>query len=104
MIKVSIIYPNEEGSRFDHDYYKTTHMPLVVRHLGPRGLIKIGIEKGVAGGAPGEKPPYHCIGGLFFESETAYRSAAEGVGSVLRDDVPKFTDVAAIRQISEVVE
>ena len=29
MIKVSVMYPNKEGARFDHDYYREKHMPLV---------------------------------------------------------------------------
>ena len=29
MIKVSVMYPNTPGGRFDHDYYRDKHMPLV---------------------------------------------------------------------------
>ncbi|WP_122659812.1 EthD family reductase, partial [Pseudomonas viridiflava] len=29
MIKVSVLYPYKEGARFDHDYYRDQHMPLV---------------------------------------------------------------------------
>ena len=34
MIKVSVMYPNAQGVSFDHDYYKTTHMPLVKSKMG----------------------------------------------------------------------
>jgi hypothetical protein len=27
MIKVSVIYPNKPGARFDHDYYRMKHLP-----------------------------------------------------------------------------
>jgi hypothetical protein len=30
MIKLSILYPNKPGSRFDIDYYIGTHMPLAM--------------------------------------------------------------------------
>ena len=29
MIKVSVMYANAPGERFDHDYYRDKHMPLV---------------------------------------------------------------------------
>ncbi len=29
MIKVSVMYPHNSGARFDHDYYRDRHMPLV---------------------------------------------------------------------------
>ena len=30
MIKVSVMYPNTAGARFDHTYYRDKHMPLVL--------------------------------------------------------------------------
>ena len=29
MIKVSVMYPNKPGARFDHAYYRDKHMPLL---------------------------------------------------------------------------
>ena len=29
MIKMSVYYPANGGSKFDHDYYRTRHMPLI---------------------------------------------------------------------------
>ena len=34
MIKVSVMYPNTPGARFDHEYYRDKHMPLVKARLG----------------------------------------------------------------------
>ena len=34
MIKVSVMYPNQPGGRFDHDYYRDKHMPLVAARMG----------------------------------------------------------------------
>jgi hypothetical protein len=33
MIKVSVMYPNTPGAWFDHDYYRTKHMPLVLARV-----------------------------------------------------------------------
>ncbi len=29
MVKVSVMYPNTRGARFNHEYYRDKHMPLV---------------------------------------------------------------------------
>ena len=34
MIKVSVMYPNTPGARFNHEYYGDKHMPLVKARLG----------------------------------------------------------------------
>ena len=39
MIKVTVLYPNEEGKTFDHDYWTSTHLDLVQSLLGPMGLV-----------------------------------------------------------------
>ena len=103
MVRVCVMYPNEDGGAFDYDYYRDTHMALVRQHLEPHGLKKTGIEKGVGGGAEG-KAPYVCIGSLYFDSSEQYTKAMASVGTVLRDDIPNFTNLTPIRQISEVLD
>lgn len=56
MIKVSVMYPYTEGARFDHDYYRDKHMPLLKARMGD-ACKSYTIDKGLAGGAPGAKPP-----------------------------------------------
>ena len=34
MIKVSVLYPNKPGARFDHEYYRSRHMPLLKERMG----------------------------------------------------------------------
>jgi uncharacterized protein (TIGR02118 family) len=51
MIKVSVMYPNTPGARFDHEYYRDKHMPLVKDRMG--GSCKYyTVDKGLAGGTP----------------------------------------------------
>ena len=52
MIKVSVMYPNTPGARFDHAYYRDKHMPLVKTRMGDACKYYT-VDKGVAGGAPG---------------------------------------------------
>ena len=102
MFKVSVMYPNEENAEFDIEYYKNEHMEIVEKHLKPFGLIKTGVEKGVSGGGD-LAAPYICIGNLYFESQDDYDSGISEAGGKLRGDIPNFTNVTPIRQISEIL-
>ena len=57
MIKVSVMYPNTPGARFDHTYYRDKHMPLVKARMGTSCRFYT-VDKGLAGGSSGEPPTY----------------------------------------------
>ncbi len=103
MYKISVMYPYKEGTKFDFEYYQTTHMQLVQKHLKSFGLIKTGVDQGISGGGD-EPPPYICIGHLYFETLEGYDKGIAEVGSILRGDIPNFTDVTSTRQISAVLD
>ncbi len=97
------MYPNQEDAQFDFDYYRTKHMDLVQANLSSFGLIKTEVDKGISGG--GEQPaPYICVGNLYFESKEGFDKGMADVGAILRADIPKFTNVTPIRQISEILD
>ena len=102
MYRVSVMYPNEEGARFDHDYYKGHHMELVAKHMKPFGLIKYEADKGVSGSG-GAPAPYIGIGYLYFETLDGYDRGIAEHGATLRNDIPNFTNVTPTRQISEML-
>ena len=47
MIRVTVMYPNETGKKFDMDYYLTKHRPMVHEKLDSVGLVKTEIDKGI---------------------------------------------------------
>jgi uncharacterized protein (TIGR02118 family) len=102
MFKVSVMYPNQAGARFDLAYYSTTHMDLVRQHMHPFGLVKTEVLKGLSGGG-GQPAPYVCIGNLYFETVEGYEKGIAASGGAIRADIAKFTDLTPVRQISEVV-
>jgi len=102
MFKVSVMYPNQEGAQFDLDYYRTKHMDLVVRFLKPFGLVRTEVLRGISGGG-GQPAPYICIGNLYFDTADGYEKGAAASGGALRSDIPNFTNVTPVRQISEVL-
>ena len=52
MIRLTILYPNMEGKKFDKDYYLNTHMPLTLKLQGD-AVKHVSVEFGFSGGAPG---------------------------------------------------
>ena len=101
MIKVSVMYPNKEGSTFDMAYYCDTHMPLVRQKLGA-ALKGVAVEQGIAGPMPGSPPPYLALGHLWFESLEAFQTAFAPHAQALMGDIPNFTNTQPTIQISEV--
>jgi uncharacterized protein (TIGR02118 family) len=101
MIKVSVLYPNSEDSRFDLDYYLETHVALSKKLLAP-ALLNFGVDVGLNGGIPGSKPPYHAVGHLTFDSLESFYDAFLPAMAELQSDIPNYTDAEAVIQISEV--
>jgi len=101
-IKVSVLYPTGEGKHFNMDYYSNQHVALLVRLLGD-AIKGASIEKGLGGGAPGEKAPYEAMGNLYFESMESFQSSFGPNAAEIMADLPNFTNIEPRVQISEVV-
>jgi uncharacterized protein (TIGR02118 family) len=102
MIKVTIFYPNGEGKKFDMDYYSSKHMPMVASLLGD-SLKLFEIDKGIAGRTPAEPIPYLAIGYLYFDRLSAYQNSFRPNAEKIRNDIPNYTNIQPVVQISEVI-
>ena len=102
MIKVSVMYPNTPGARFDHDYYRDKHMPLVKSRMGASCKYYT-VDKGLAGGAPGAPATYIGMCHLFCDSVEAFQAGFGPHASEIMADIPKYTDQTPVIQISEVI-
>jgi uncharacterized protein (TIGR02118 family) len=102
MIKVSVMYPNTPGTRFDHDYYRDKHMPLVKARMGA-DLQRYTVDKGLAGGAPDTSATYVAAGHLFCASVEAFQHGFGPHAQEIMGDIPNYTDIQPVIQISEVV-
>lgn len=96
MIKVSVFYPRSEGGHFDADYYCQSHMPMVKTCLGDACL---GLSVQVAADA---RQPFFAIGEMLFASVEAMQAAYAPHGKTFAGDVPNYTDVVPMRQLSVV--
>jgi uncharacterized protein (TIGR02118 family) len=102
MIKVSVFYPNNDGARFDMDYYRDRHMRMVQERLGT-ACKGIAVEHGVAGGTPGSRPQFIAMGHIYFDSLEAFQASFSKHVSEFVADVPNYTNLQPVIQISEVV-
>ena len=102
MIKVSVMYPNTPGARFDHEYYRDKHMPLVKSRMG-ESCNYYTVDKGLSGGAPGAAATYVAMCHLFCESIEAFQSGFGPHAPEIMADIANYTDQAPVIQISEVV-
>ena len=102
MIKVSVMYPGKPGARFDHAYYRDRHMPMVKARLGD-SCRYYSVDRGLAGGEPGAPPTYVGMCHLFFDSVEAYPGAFGPHAKEILGDIPNYTDLSPVVQISEVV-
>jgi uncharacterized protein (TIGR02118 family) len=99
MIRVTVLYPNDDGTTFDHQYYLDKHMPLVAERCGD-ALHSWTADKGVAGGE-GAPPPYHALCCLTFDSVEAFESSFGPHADEILGDIPNYTDAPTVVQISE---
>jgi uncharacterized protein (TIGR02118 family) len=103
MIRISVLYPNETGKKFDHDYYVNKHMKLVRERLGRFGLIRTEVDKGVAGGAPGAPAPYVALGHVYVNRIEDFQRGMSEHGTEIMADIPNYTNIQPHIQISEVI-
>ena len=101
MIKVSVLYPNTSGVRFDMTYYLDRHMPMV-RDLMGGALKGMNVEQGVAGGQPGVPAPYIAMGHLFFDSIETFQAAFAQHSAPIIADIPNYTNTQPTIQVSQV--
>ncbi|MFQ5933299.1 MAG: EthD family reductase [Dehalococcoidia bacterium] len=104
MIRVSVLYPNKPGAKFDHEYYATKHMKLVQDRVGSLGLVSAEVNKGLGGGAPGAPALFVAAGHLLFNSIGDFQKAFANHGQEIMADIPNYTDIQPQIQISEIVE
>lgn len=102
MIKVSVMYPNVPGARFNHEYYRDTHMPLVKARMG-KYCKYYTVDKGLSGDAPETAPTYVGMCHIFCDSVESFQAGFGPHAAEIMADIPKYTDLSPVIQISEVV-
>jgi hypothetical protein len=74
MIRVSVLYPNSDGVRFDKQYYLNNHLPM----------------------------PFVAVANLSFDSLDSFQQAFGANAQVILGDIPNYTDIEPVVQIGEI--
>jgi uncharacterized protein (TIGR02118 family) len=102
MIVFTVMYPYEPGRHFDMEYYCTEHLGLVKEKVGD-ALKDVSVEKGLSGAEPGSSATYAAVCHLKFDSIEDLATYMAPHDAAFRADLPNFTDITPVFQISEVV-
>jgi len=101
MVKVSVLYPQSAGTKFDMTYYLGYHIPLVRRLLG--SVLKgVSVEQGISGDEPESAAPYITTAHMLFDSVQSFQASFAPHAQEIMEDIPKYTNSKPILQIGEV--
>lgn len=96
-IRITVAYPDSAGARFDLDYYRDRHMPMVAELLSPaiRGY-EIWLGKELLGGDPAA---WRVLLHMRFTDREAFEAAFEANGERIVADIPNYTEIEPVVQI-----
>jgi uncharacterized protein (TIGR02118 family) len=92
---LTILYPNSDGVRWDVEYYRTHHMPLIMRLYGKDAIKRFELRKGGTA-QMGGAPPYVGTVNIYINDQKAFDEAGKQHGPTLVKDVPNFSSVMPI--------
>ncbi len=97
---LQVLYPTDDGTTFDYDYYLKKHMKMVAETMG-KHIDRTVIAKGVSGG-PDTPAGFHTVATLIFADQGALDAALAASGDALAD-IPNFYSGTPKMLIGEVV-
>lgn len=101
MFRVSVMYPNGEGSTFDRDYYLNAHMPMA-REALKSVVLKDEIWSGLS--VPGLPPStYEILLHMYVDNLESFGAAFQEHAAELMADIPNFTNIKPIIELEETV-
>ena len=104
MIKISILYPNNTGARFDMCYYLDTHMPMAIKLLSAHAGFKgVSVDRGLGGLISGAHVTYVAMCHFLFDSTEGFMEAFTPHAAVLQGDILNYTDIEPVIEVNEVV-
>jgi uncharacterized protein (TIGR02118 family) len=104
MTTISILYPNNKGSRFDMRYYVNTHMPVSIELLSNHpGFKGVSVEHGLGGAEARTDATYIAMCHFLFDSMEDFMAAFAPHAARLQGDMPNYTDIRPVIQFNEVL-
>ena len=100
-VSLQVLYPTENGTTFDFDYYASTHSEIVGQYMAPH-VEKVVVTKGLSGG-PDTPAGYHIIATFLFSDQAALDAALAAIGPIV-EDIPNFFSGQPQILIGEVID
>lgn len=100
---LTVLYPHDPGDRFDHEYYRDNHMTSLIKLFGHEAINRIEIRKALSSPDGRDPPLYACTANIYVADEQAFAAAAGSNHQRVVDDIPRFTSVAPISVMTEVL-
>ena len=101
MFRLTIVYPSAAEAHFDFDYYAKSHMPMVTFLIG-KSALRIEVAKGLLGYG-GSPAPYAAVGHIYLKDLDGLQAAFQSHGSRIQADVLKYTNIAPVVNIEEML-
>ncbi len=92
MIRVTGFYRWKAGAHFNHDYYRTEHLPFARKLLTPFGLIRLESDQFLTGPEL-EDGAIIAATYAYFESAAAAQEALAASGQDLLKSVPNYSNI-----------
>ena len=86
---LTILYPYEEGARFDPDYYRDNHLTLIMDLYGRNAIRRFEMRKPQP--VPNANPLFMGSINIYIEDQNAFDAAGAQHTQTLVDDVPNFS-------------
>ena len=100
---LTVLYPHDRADRFDYEYYRDHHMTSLIKLFGHEAISRMEIRKSLPS-PDGRNPPlYACTANIYVADEQIFAAAADQNHQRVVDDIPRFTSVAPLSVMTEVL-
>ena len=98
MQRVTVLYPNKEGAKFNFDYYMKKHVPWVAGLVGKSIEVRRGISS-----ASGSSAPFVCMATIQVDAITEFQAVFAKHGAEIMADIPNYTNIEPFVQFDEIL-
>lgn len=102
MIRASAYYSYGADVRFNFDYYRDVHFPMVMDLLKPFGALRFEIERGLAT-SDSAVPDFVAVGTFYCESMARLQAGLKEHGERILADLKNYTNLTPRLQFGEIV-
>lgn len=90
---LTILYPYGNPDTFNHDYYRDSHLPMIMKLCGTKAISRFELRKGLSSQDGTGAPPYTATINIYIGDQEAFDEAGKLHNQTMIDDVPNFSQV-----------